>query len=634
MIQRSFPTAHDLRSGHVFQPADTFLPFVPRPALGEDRKESTALERTALQIRELVRAGLGELKADLVIVNGQLINVASSEIYPAEVAIKSGHVVAIGDVDHCKGENTRYHDAEGRYLAPGMIDGHLHVECSKLSVTSFATLVVPLGTTSIVSGLDQILVVSGLEGVRHFLDEANAGPMTVHWGAPCKTPYTVPTSTVGYYFGPDDHRRTHSWPECIGIWETVREFVQEEDDKVVEALEIAAASKLPVFGCAPMCRGRALAGYASAGIRLDHESYEVEEALEKLRNGMFVLMRESSISHFLKENIQLATRLAPKSAHRISFCTDDVVASDVLRRGHLDNMVRMAIREGVEPLAAIQMATINSAVAYRIDHKVGLIAPGRQADILLVDSPEDFNVQQVIAKGELVAEDGAMTRALTPPARPRSLLDTFRVAPVEPQELRVRAERDGRATVLAMNMSLDIPFVRNRRDVVLEARDGIIAPDTEQDVLYLAVVERYGKTANRPVAFVSGFGLKSGAMATSTAPDDNNIVCIGTAAEDMAVAINWIIEKGGGQVLVDGGKVVEGLELPIGGIVADLEPAEMAAREEALDDAARRLGCTLPWPFMYMFVLSITAIPEYAITDLGAVDCVALDTFDPVLKIG
>lgn len=585
-----------------------------------------------MDIKELIRAGHGKTKADMVISNGNLINVASGEIYPAEVAIKGGYIVAIGDVEHCKGPETEYHDAQGKFLAPGMIDGHLHVECSKLSVSSFAELVVPYGTTSIVSGLDQILVVSGLEGVRHFLDEANAGPMTIHWGAPCKTPYTMPRSTVNHYFGPDDHRATHEWPECIGIWETVREFIQEEDEHVIEALEIARKNKLPVFGCSPMCKGSKLAGYAAAGIRLDHESYEVTEALEKLRNGMFILIRESSISHFLEENIQLATKLTPDAAHRISFCTDDVVSSDVLKRGHLDNMVRMAMREGVSPMEAIQMATINSAVACQIDHKVGLIAPGRQADILLVDSPEEFNVQRVIAKGKFVAQDLKMNAPIERPVRPQFLTETMKVAPITADDLKVHVKSDA-VKVLSMNMSVDVPFVRNRRDAVLRATDGVVLPDTDQDVLYVSVVERYGKTTNKPVAFVSGFGLKYGAMATSTAPDDNNIVCIGTNPDDMAVAINWIIEKGGGQTFVKDREVTVGLELPIGGIVSDIDPVAMAAKEDALDKAARDAGCQLEWPFMNMFVLSITAIPEFAITDLGAIDCVGLKVFDPILEV-
>lgn len=584
-----------------------------------------------MSLKQLIRAGEGRIKSDLVIVNGNLINVASAEIYPADVAIKDGHIVAIGDVSHCIGPETAIHDAKGRYLSPGLIDGHLHVECSKLSVTSFAKLVIPFGTTSIVTGLDQVLVVAGLDGSRHFLDEANAGPLTLHWGAPCKTPYTMPRSTVGHYFSPADHRTAQAWPECVGVWETVREFIQEEDADVLEALEIARDNKLPVFGCAPMCRGHKLASYVSAGVRLDHESYTVEETLEKLRNGMFVVIRESSISHFLKENIQVATRLAPKASHRVSFCTDDVVATDVLKRGHVDNMVRMAIAEGVSPIEAIQMATINSAVAYRIDHKVGLIAPGRQADILIVDSPDSFRVEEVIAKGELVARGGRMVKTLVPPVRPAFLTDTIKARPVTAADLAVRSDAAS-VRVLAMNMSRDVPFVRNRRDAVLKVDQGIIAPDTAQDILYVTVIERYGKTENRPVAFVSGFGLKRGAMATSTAPDDNNIVCIGTNTADMAVAINWIIEKGGGQTFVEDGKVTVGLELPIAGIVSDIDPEEMAIKEDALDAAARAAGCTLDWPFMNMFVLSITAIPEYAITDIGAIDCVGLKVFDPVLE--
>jgi adenine deaminase len=583
-----------------------------------------------MEIRELVRAGAGDIKSDLVITNGNLINVASSEIYPAEIAIKGTHIVAIGDVEHCKGPDTQYLDAKGQYLSPGMIDGHLHVECSKLSVTSFAKLVVPFGTTSIVSGLDQILVVSGLEGVRHFLDEANAGPMGIFWGAPCKTPYTMPTSTVGHYFKPEDHRATHDWPECIGIWETVREFIQEEDEDVLEALEIAAKNKLPVFGCAPMCRGHKLASYVSAGIRLDHESYSADESLEKLRNGMFVVVREASISHFLKENIQLATKLAPKAAHRISFCTDDVVASDVLKRGHLDNMVRMAIAEGVDPLSAIQMATINSAVAYRIDHKVGLIAPGRLADIVIVDNPATFNVQQVIAKGKLVAQGGKMIVDLQPPARPAYLQGTLKVKPVTPDELKLRTDIIAdEVNVLAIDVTNEI-FVRKRRDAVMKVVDGIIEPDVARDLLYITVVERYGKTNNRPIGIVSGFHLTSGALATSTSPDDNNIVCVGTNSEDMAIAINRIIEGGGGQAVANKGEILAFLELPIAGIVSDIEPQEMAGFEERLDGAARTLGCDLPWPLMYMFVLSITAIPDYAMTDLGVVDCIALEIVDPV----
>jgi adenine deaminase len=584
-----------------------------------------------MDLRQRIKAGRGEIKAELVVKGGKLVNVVSEEIYPADVAVFDGRIVATGKIDAYVGPETKFVDATGRYLCPGLIDGHLHVECSKMSITSFAKAVVPLGTTAIVSGLDQILVVAGVEGARAFLDEAKAGPLKVFWGAPCKTPYTLPRSNVGHYFGPAEHKTTHGWPECVGIWETVREFIQEMDGDALAAIEIAGRSRLPVLGCAPMARGANLNSYLAAGVRLDHESYTADEMLEKLRNGMFVVIRESSISHFLSENLRIVTEMGIKATRRISFCTDDVVAADILKRGHLDNMVRMAIAMGIPPLTAIQMATINGAEAYRIDHLVGCIAPGRIADILIVDDLESFLVDRVIVNGRLVAEGGRLTEKLTPPARTELLTRTFSVAPISPEEIRVPARTD-KPQVRALTMAVNPQqiFVRKRFDVSLPVRGGAVLADPAQDVQYVTVVERYGRTRNRPTAFVSGFGLRSGALATSAAPDDNNIVCVGENPADMAVAINHIIASNGGQVVVDKGKVVAFLPLPVGGIVSDLEPEEMARHESELDDAARALGCRLPWPFMYMFVLQITAIPDYAVTDLGAIDCVNLKVFDPV----
>jgi adenine deaminase len=412
----------------------------------------------------------------------------------------------------------------------------------------------------------------------------------------------------------------------------VREFIQEMDDKVLAAIELAGENRLPVLGCAPMARGQKLNSYLQCGVRSDHESYAHEEMLEKLRNGMHVVIRESSISHFLTENLRIVTEIGLKATRRISFCTDDVVAADVLKRGHVDNMVRMAIAMGISPMAAIQMATINAAEALRIDDKVGLIAPGRAADILFIDDLRNFKVERVMTNGRVVARNGRLSAPLLPPRRSRQVLDSFKVEPVRAEELVLRTGNgQEKAKVLTMAVSPQQIFVRKRRDVLLPVRDGMILADRAQDVQYVTVVERYGRTRNRPVAFVSGFGLNAGALATSTAPDDNNIVCIGTDPEDMAIAINEIIAKSGGQAVVRDGAVIAFLPLPIGGIVSDLEPEEMAKREQELDDAARALGCKLPWPFMYMFVLQITAIPDYAITDLGPIDCNSLQVIDPVL---
>ncbi|MGJ4856620.1 adenine deaminase [Labrys sp. La1] len=583
-------------------------------------------------IREFIRAASGHgAKASLAVRGGRLVNVVSEEIYKADIAILGDRIIAVGDIADHVGPGTEIIDASGKYLCPGMIDGHLHVECSKLSITSFAKAVVPLGTTSIVTGLDQIIVVGGPAAAREFLDEARQTPLKVFWGAPCKTPYTMPRSTVGHYFGPQDHLATHHWPECVGIWETVREFIQEEDADVLKAIEIAEASRLPLLGCCPMTRGARLDAYQQARVRADHESYTPEEMLEKLRAGMHVVVRESSISHFLSDNLRIVTEMGVKALRRISFCTDDVVASDILARGHLDNMVRMAIAMGISPMAAIQMATINGADALRIDDKVGSISPGRAADILLINDLRDFKIEAVIAKGALAARDGRMAVDLAPPPRSEALLHSIKLEPIKPEEIAVPVTGAGdSADVLAIAVTPEKIFVRTRRDVTLPVKDGRVQADIGQNVQYITVVERYGKTRNRPVAFTSGFGLKAGAMASSTAPDDNNIICIGTDAEDMAVAINHLIANQGGQVVVRDGKVLEFLHLPIGGIVADIEPQAMAEKELRLDDAVRSLGCDLPWPFMYMFVLQITAIPDYAITDLGMVDCVNLKVISPL----
>ncbi|GAA4237091.1 adenine deaminase [Streptosporangium album] len=575
----------------------------------------------------LLDVAYGRRPADTIITNGVLVNVLTGETYPAEIGISGTRIAVVGN-DLERGPGTEIIDARGGYLVPGLIDGHLHIECSKLSVTSFADLVVPYGTTSVVSGLDQILVVDGLPGVRGFLDEAARTGMRVWWGAPAKAPYTVPESTVGHTFGPAEHLLAHEWPECVGIWETVQEFVEHGDEAVMEALDLAAGHRLPVFGCAPLSDPRRISGLAAAGIRLDHESYSAEETLEKLRRGIYAIVRESSVAHFLEENIKVVSQVG---ARRVAFCTDDVHAADVLAGGHMDKLVRMAVKAGVDPVTAIQMATVNCAEMYRIDHLVGSIAPGRYADVLIVDDLADFRVREVVAGGTLVARDSAMITPSAPP--PRGQVRPFPVPELTAGDIVLRApEGASTVTALSMRMTPEQVFVRRRHDVTLPVTGGIVEPSVEDDALYITVVERYGKTSNRPVGLISGYGLTRGAIATSAAPDDNNIICVGASRSDMALAVNEVVKAGGGQVVVVDGEVRGLLPLPVGGIVSDLPAGEMAEAESALDDLARELGCELPSPLMYLFFLSITAIPDYAITDLGLVDCVKLEVVDPILS--
>lgn len=587
-------------------------------------------------ICEMIDAGAAKRPADLVITNGKLVNVNSAEIYQADVAIYKSRIVATGDVSGYVGENTKTLDAQGKYIVPGLIDGHLHIECSKLSMTSFAKAVLPHGTTSIISGLDQYIVTAGLDGIKEILDEIDGTPLKVFWGLPFLTPYTLPQSNVGFNVTAKTHAEVQKWPEVFGVWETVSEFIENQHSDVMRAIEYARINRLPIFGCAPMTRGHKLNSILCAGVRLDHESYDHQEMMEKIRKGMNVIIRESSISHFLTENVKVITHLNPRAARRVSFCTDDVIASDIVANGHMDKLIRMAIAHGVDPMTAIQMGSINSAEAYRIDHLVGSISPGRFADILLVEDLVKFEIDTVIAKGQLVMQDNQMIYNFVPPKRSDVLLQSMKLKPVNAEDLKVRTEeKTDTVHALSMDVDFDIPFVRRGRQVTLSVKEGIILPDTENDVLYATVIERFGKTNTKPaVGFCSGWKLKAGAMASSCAPDDNNVVCIGTNSEDMALAINHLAEHGGGQVIVKDGQVLGFLSLPICGIVSDLDPHTMAKEEEKLLTLARELGCDLPDPLFYMCCLQITAIPDFAMTDLGVIDFHEQAVMDPVFKCG
>lgn len=584
---------------------------------------------------DLVRVARGEKKADLVVQNGNLVNVLTGEIYEADVAISGSKIAAVGNVSHCVGNRTRFLDADGEYLVPGLIDGHQHMECSKLSVTMFAKAVLPRGTTSIISGLDEIYVVAGPNAVKEFLNESKQTGLKIFWAAPFKSPYT-PTSTVGYSFGPREHKLAQSWPECIGVWETVKGYILNYDETTYLAIDLAKRNRLPTFGSAARTTGAELSAYICAGIRADHESYSASEALEKLRNGLFVMIGCSSVTphSLLKENLKIITEHHMNN-RRIGFRTDDVTIREILRRGHLDLVVRSAIAEGVDPIEAIQMATVNCAEIYRIDHLVGSISPGRIADILCVDKPESFNVTRVVANGNQVSVGKQMVEEYRAPRRRYKLLHSIHIERVKPRQLKPRTRlRARQVRAISLRLTTGVPWVRERRDVVLTVQSQIVKPDVENDILYVTVVERYGKLHRRPIACVSGFQLGSGAMASSLSPDDNNVICVGTNVEDMALAINHIARHQGGQIVVGNSQVSAFLQLPIGGMMSDKEPEDMAKKEDELANAAHELGCKLQDPFVYLMVMPIAGAgegPDYSMTDRGLVEIHSGKLVNPIL---
>lgn len=584
-------------------------------------------------LSEYIDAGAAKIKADMVIISGTLVNVNTEEYYPANVAIYKKRIIAVdSDIKDYIGENTRIIDATDKYLVPGLIDCHIHVECSKMSMTRFAQAVVPHGTTSIVTGFDEYISVIGVDGLKDIFKEVDQSPLKVFWGLPYRTPYTIPKSTIAYDVTSEDHEKYQRDPRCWGVWETVREAVQTKDSTTLDALTLARNNHQAIFGCSPMARGKELNEFLMSGVRVDHESYDHQEFLEKARKGVHVVIRESAVTKFLKENIRAITEGAFGVRRHTSFCSDDVNARGILEHGHIDHMVRIAINAGVSPMAAIQMATINAAEAYKIDDYVGSITPGKDADILLIDQPGTFNVETVISKGEIITLNHKNEFNYQVPTRNAELSKTVKHPLMKADDFKYCVPvNEGTAKVETIN-SIG-PFVRKRKDVTLDIKDGVIEPSAEKDVAVVSVIERYGINQNQSKGFISGWSFKKGAIATTASPDDNNIVVAGVNYEDMALAVNALIEKQGGQVVVVDGQVVSFLPLPVAGIVSDLEPEKLAEQERELEEAAKAIGSDLPDPIFYLSFLPITAIPDLAITDGGAVDHTKLAYFDPILKL-
>ena len=580
--------------------------------------------------RSVIDVGLGRVPAETVFKGGKLVNVYTAEVYDADVAVFDGKIAVVGDVETTLGPDTEIVDASGFHLVPGLIDAHVHTEVTKLSITNFAKTVNIHGTTSVCTAFDQIAPVKGIDGIRYMLDEAESLPLRIFNPPPCKIPYTIPAGTLGASVGPDDHRIAFEWPEANGIAETTMDFITAGDEDVFESIGLCTEHKLPIHGHAPFVVGPRLAAYMNCGVRDDHECYSMEETIEKLRNGLYCVLRQATMAANLVECIRAVTE-AGLPTRRLCLCSDDTDTSTLLRLGHMDHIIRLAIGEGVDPIAAIQMSTINAADALRIDYQVGAIGPGRYADIVFVENLEEFQVAATYVGGELVADGEQVLYKADPPSRPVELVNTFNLTPVTEEDLFFRTElEDGRAQVISMFVPPDIPL-RLRRDVELDIENGIILPNPEDDVLYVSVIERYNDTGSRATAFMSGFALKEGAIASSLSPDDENIVCLGADVESMVTACNRIIEMNGGQVVARGSEVTAELALPIAGIMSDLAPEEMMETEDQLIAAAQELGCQLPNPFMWLMFLPITAIPEYALIDRGFVEQATLSFCSPVL---
>src|SRR6266404_2187916 len=522
----------------------------------------------------------GERPAELFFNNANLINVLSGEIYPAHVAVEDGRVVGLGEY-----EARNVIDLQGAYLAPSLIDGHFHVESSMLTMPEFARAVVPHGTGAVVIDPHEYANVLGLEGVRYVLESTKDLPLDFFIMLPSCVPATS-FETAGARLTADDLRLMIADERIAGIAELMNYpgvYLGDES----ELGKITAGKGKNIDGHAPGLRGHNLNAYVLAGVRSDHESTELAEAREKLRLGMHILLREGSTERNLATLVPL---INGHNTANCSFATDDKLAGDLVSEGHIDHCVRKAIQAGMDPIAALQIATISTARHYRL-RNMGAIAPRFWADFIVFDDLQNLAVRQTYKKGILVAEDGkylAPKSAIVP--QPRSTMNLRYRAPIDFQ-VPLDHATSIRVIVIVPNQIVTHQLLEPPR-----IENGLVVADVARDILKLVVVERHRATGNVGVGFVRGFKLKGGALGSTVAHDAHNVVVVGTNDDDILSAIESLKEMQGGQVAVANGEAKASLPLPIAGLVSDRPLDEVIQLISSLNNAARALGCDLEAP--------------------------------------
>ena len=534
-----------------------------------------------------------------------VVNVFTGEIEPGNVAIWGGMIAGVGDYHQAK----QVLDLGGKYLAPGLIDGHTHLESSMLDVAQYARAVVPRGTLAVVTDLHEIANVSGLEGMRYVMSCARRLPLALFLMAPSCVPATH-LETSGASLGVKELRQVLRWKNCIGLGEVMNfPGVLGGDEGVLSKIELARGKV--VDGHAPGVSGKNLSAYIAAGIYSDHESVSLDEAREKLRQGMFIMIREGSSEKNLAALLPLVTAQTYK---RCLFVVDDRSCVDLLKDGDIDAVVRRAIAGGLDPVRAIQLATINPAEYFRLD-RLGAIAPGYLANLIVFDELPSFKIDMVFYRGRLVAKEGKPLFPF-PKAAGKALHNTVNIKPFSLEALKLVAS--GEVTPIIEIVPGQI-ITRKRLEKV-KVVAGVVVPDISRDILKLVVVERHQASGNIGLGLVAGFGLKAGALASSVAHDSHNIVAVGTNDEDIFTAIKEIERLQGGLVATAGGRVLASLALPIAGLLSAKPLEVVVAKLEKLEQAAARLGTTLPSPFSTLSFLALPVIPELRLTDLGLVD--------------
>jgi adenine deaminase len=558
-----------------------------------------------MSLSRLISVARGDAPADLLLKNAKIINTFVGIVEEGNVAIYGNRIAGIGNYQKAK----KTIDLNGGYLAPGLIDGHTHIESSMLHPTQYARAVIPRGTSALVTDLHEITNVSGLEGIKFVMNWAQKLPLDMFFMAPSCVPATH-METSGAELKAQDIKKILKMKNVIGLGEMMNFPGVISGDKQVLSKITAAQGKI-IDGHAPAVTNKHLNAYLAAGIQSDHESTTTEEGREKLRRGMYLMIREGSSEKNLDALLPLVNT---KTFKRCFFVVDDRSCSDLLLEGDIDAVVRKAIRSGLEPVRAIQLATINTAEYFRMYNRGG-IAPGYIANLITITDLPKLEIDMVFYKGELVARGGNYLLP-SPKMSNKELSNTFHIKPFGIEALKLTARKES----LPVIEIIPGQIVTKKRIEQVKVKDDAITTDLEGDILKLVVVERHKASGNISLGLVKGFGLKRGALASSIAHDSHNIVAVGTNDLDIFTAIKEIERLCGGLVVCVDGKILAALPLPIAGLLSP-EPLEVVAKKfEKLEKTASGLGHIPPTPFAILSFVALPVIPELRLTDRGMVD--------------